>query len=326
MSFAWFKFYPTDWRADPALRLCSIGARGLWMEMLCVMHEAAPRGYLIVNGTAVTETQLAGLAGISQQEAASYLAELEAAGVFSRADDGTIFSRRMRRDDEKAERHRANGRAGGNPTLRRGVNPAVNPRVNPRDKARVNPEVKAQKPDTRSQDTRSQKSEYSEPDGSGAGAPRDDPRARLFRVGLATLGRIAGRGPDSCRSLVGKWLKAAGDDPIEVLAAIEDAERNQVIHPVQWIEARFRSRAPPSGGRAPRPGSREDTRERTINALRKLKDYARSHSDDEARGGDAGRSSARLLSDPEPARSRDLHGDGRGPAVSLPAVGGRAGA
>jgi hypothetical protein len=319
MSFVWFKFYPTDWRADPALRLCSIGARGLWMEMLCVMHEAAPRGYLIVNGAAVTEMQLAGLAGISQQDAASHLAELEAAGVFSRADDGTIFSRRMRRDDEKDERDRANGRAGGNPALKRGVNPQDKAKDKVKDKA----QDKAQKPDTRNQ-----KSEYSEPDGSApdADAPRDDPRARLFRVGLATLSRISGRGPDRCRSLVGRWLKATGDDPIEVLAAIEDAERNQVVHPVQWIEARFRSRAPPSGGRAPRPGSREDTRERTIHALRKLKDYARSHSDDEARGGDAGPSSAGLLPDAQPARSRDLHGDGRGPALSLPAVGGRAGA
>ena len=53
MSVAWFKFYPSDWRADPALRMCSIAARGLWMEMLCVMHEATPRGSLLINGKRV---------------------------------------------------------------------------------------------------------------------------------------------------------------------------------------------------------------------------------------------------------------------------------
>ena len=65
----WMKFYPSDWRADPSLRMCSIGARGLWMEMLCVMHEATPYGYLIVNGRALTACQIAGLSGIAQDEA-----------------------------------------------------------------------------------------------------------------------------------------------------------------------------------------------------------------------------------------------------------------
>ena len=29
----WLKFYPSDWRADIALRVCSIAARGLYFEM-----------------------------------------------------------------------------------------------------------------------------------------------------------------------------------------------------------------------------------------------------------------------------------------------------
>jgi hypothetical protein len=45
------KFYPSDWRSDPMLRLCSLAARGLWMEMMCLMHEAEPYGSLLVNGT-----------------------------------------------------------------------------------------------------------------------------------------------------------------------------------------------------------------------------------------------------------------------------------
>jgi hypothetical protein len=64
MNRPWMKFYPSDWRADPALRMCSIAARGLWIEMICLMHEAAPRGSLRVNGQAVSEGQLAALAGI----------------------------------------------------------------------------------------------------------------------------------------------------------------------------------------------------------------------------------------------------------------------
>ncbi|RYE79983.1 MAG: HNH endonuclease, partial [Hyphomicrobiales bacterium] len=123
MSAPWLKFYPSDWRADPALRMCSIGARGLWMEMLCVMHEATPRGSLVVNGRALSTRQIAALAGASVDEVTSYLAELEDAGVFSRADDGTIFSRRMQRDVEKEAADKANGSKGGHPDIRRGTVP-----------------------------------------------------------------------------------------------------------------------------------------------------------------------------------------------------------
>lgn len=134
MSAPWMKFYPSDWRADPALQMCSIAARGLWMEMLCIMHEADPRGSLLINGNVVTERQLASLAGVTPPEAKRLMAELEAAGVFSR-DDDIVVSRRMRRDTEKAEVDKANGGKGGNPKLKRGVNP----------------QDKAQKPETRSQ-------------------------------------------------------------------------------------------------------------------------------------------------------------------------------
>jgi hypothetical protein len=115
--------------------MCSLAARGLWMEMLSLMHEADPRGSLLINGKNVSPKQLAGLCGATARETISLLSELEAAGVFSRTDDGSIFSRRMKRDDEKAERDKANGKTGGNPRLKVGVNPLA----------------KAQSPETRSQ-------------------------------------------------------------------------------------------------------------------------------------------------------------------------------
>lgn len=125
MSGPWLKFYPTDWRADPALRMCSIGARGLWMEMLCVMHEAEPRGYLRVNGKPLSDRQLASLAGLSAGEAETLVAELYEAGVFDR-DGEDIISRRMVRDEAKAAEDKANGKRGGNPSLKGGVNPPDN--------------------------------------------------------------------------------------------------------------------------------------------------------------------------------------------------------
>jgi hypothetical protein len=129
------KFYPSDWRADPALRSCTIAARGLWVEMLCIMHEASAYGSLLINGARVDKKRLAALAGIQERECTILLLELEGFGVFSRDDDGTIYSRRMRRDEAKAIKDKENGKKGGNPSFKGGVNPSVNG------------EVKAQKPE-----------------------------------------------------------------------------------------------------------------------------------------------------------------------------------
>src|SRR6185437_6187012 len=102
----WMKFYPADWRSDAMLRLCSIAARGLWAEMMCLMHEAERYGSLLVNGKRIDKKQLAGLAGISEKDCSVLLLELEGNGVFSRDEDGTIYSRRMRRDDARSEEGR----------------------------------------------------------------------------------------------------------------------------------------------------------------------------------------------------------------------------
>lgn len=212
------KFYPSDWRADAMLRLCSIAARGLWAEMMCLMHDAEPYGSLLVNGKRIDKKQLAGLATISERDCTALLMELEGNGVFSRDQDGTIYSRRMRRDFEKSAKDKANGKNGGNPSLKGGVNPPVNGG----DKAQ---KLEAKKD--------------SEASASGAIAPVDH-RKRLFNEGLSKLAAMTGKGPDACRSFVGKCLKAASDDAIIVLGLIEEAERNQAVDPSAWIAARLK--------------------------------------------------------------------------------------
>lgn len=97
----WFKFYPADWQADQALRLVGLEARGLWLECMCIMHRADPYGHLVVNGRPVTDVQLAVLAGTLPDRVPALVAELETAGVFSRNRAGTIYSRRMTRDEKR---------------------------------------------------------------------------------------------------------------------------------------------------------------------------------------------------------------------------------
>jgi len=107
-SDPWFKFYPSDWRSEPSLRAVSMAARALWIEMLCLMHEAEPRGHLLLNGRPMTDAQLAALAGVPVTTAQELLGELETAGTFSRTRAGVIYSRRMRADTATSAKQRAN--------------------------------------------------------------------------------------------------------------------------------------------------------------------------------------------------------------------------
>lgn len=109
-----FQFYPGDWLKDPALRAASSGARGLWIDMLCLMWEAQPRGYLQnPSGEPLTDQQIARMTGnCSLEEVRGWLAELEALGVFSRTTQGVIYCRRLVRDEYVRRVRSAAGKTG----------------------------------------------------------------------------------------------------------------------------------------------------------------------------------------------------------------------
>ena len=165
----WLKFYSADWRVDAPLRMCSYAARGLWVDMLTLMHEAQPYGHLLVSGMSPSAKDLAGLLGGTEREVTALLVQLEAKRVFSRTDEGVIYSRRMQRDAERAKQDRANGKRGGNPQVKPsnprspnppdngGVNPPDNPMPNPRD----NGGVKAQRLEARGQNQKESKPAFS---------------------------------------------------------------------------------------------------------------------------------------------------------------------
>lgn len=134
MKNPWMKFYPTDWQSDDALQLCSLAARGLWVECLCIMHKSD--GFLTVNDRPLTDSQIAIKVGASTEQVKDLLLELESAGVFSRNRDGVIYSRRMLKDAKKSKIAQKNGKTGGNPTLCniREIKPWDNPQLNQQHK------------------------------------------------------------------------------------------------------------------------------------------------------------------------------------------------
>lgn len=116
----WMKFYPQDWRADERLRNCSLAARGLWLELIALMHRSERYGFLLINRKAPGERALAIQAGAAVDEVRSALAELEAEGVFSRDPEGLIYSRRMIRDEEKHLKASNFGKRGARVKARKG--------------------------------------------------------------------------------------------------------------------------------------------------------------------------------------------------------------
>ncbi len=138
-----FQFYPSDWRKDSALQTRSLAARGLWTEMICIMHECLPYGHLSLNGKPMDTASLARLVGEYEETVKGLLEELESAGVFSRTEQGCIYSRRMLKDEATREERSAFGKLGGNPSLvKRDVNHQVNVNVKPLMNHQDNHEVK----------------------------------------------------------------------------------------------------------------------------------------------------------------------------------------
>ena len=144
----WSKFVWNDWENDPALRLCSFAAQGLWMRLLCVCAKSDPVGYLTVDGHSPSHDDLALLIGRPAEELLPLLTELSDRGVYSRDAKGRLYSRRLVRDAKASAEARKTGKLGGNPSLLKDKEKTGGD--NPQDKDRDNthkPESRIHKPE-----------------------------------------------------------------------------------------------------------------------------------------------------------------------------------
>lgn len=203
------------WRAydeavdDPKLILLSDRAHRAWFNLMCL--TSANEG--IIPDLKVVAVKLR----ISPAKAAAVLTELVRAGLIDESETGFRphnWDGRQYKSDVSTDR------------VKRFRNGQRNVSVTP--------------PETENRD-REQKEENTTAVAVGADAPRDV-RKDLFEKGLKSLALMTGKTPDSCRSLVGKWLKSVNDEAIHVLGAIEEAERNRVADPVAWINKMLQPR------------------------------------------------------------------------------------
>lgn len=135
MTLPFIKFYPRDWQADNAVRSCSLEARGVWIEMLCIMAQCDPHGYLIGrDGKPMSDEVLSRLIGCDKGDLYRCMKELEDAKVFDRDPVSSApYNRRMVRDQKKRDMGSRFGKAGGG-----------NPRLKIREK-----DTRDQRPETR---------------------------------------------------------------------------------------------------------------------------------------------------------------------------------
>lgn len=118
MKMPAMQFYPADWRKDLAVQALGYHDRGVWFEMLCLMHESSERGVLLLNGTAMLEDMIARLLGLDNQIFKQTLTTLLTYGVAKRRQaDNAIFSKRMVDDEKLCQIRREAGKLGGNPAL-----------------------------------------------------------------------------------------------------------------------------------------------------------------------------------------------------------------
>jgi hypothetical protein len=227
-----FQFYPCDWRTDAGLRLCSIAARGLWIEMIAIMHEGEPYGHLTIQGRAVSPDMLGRLAGEGAGTIKKLLAELASNEVFSRTEAGVIFSRRMVRDEDLRERRAAAGAAGGEHGAKGGSHGKKGGRPRrqenpPNEEAEGGfdtPLIGSEKPPPSSP---SPASRIPFDKSNGAAVDLDK---RFWDDAVAYLG--------GKRSLIGKWVRDFGKD--ETKRAITAAQTERAVDPPAYVEKTLR--------------------------------------------------------------------------------------
>jgi hypothetical protein len=89
--------------------------------MIGLMHEATPRGFLLINGHSPSAVELARQVGATPREVKAALAELRKNDVYSITADGVPFSRRLIREATRSSAKRRNGAKGAGARWGKGV-------------------------------------------------------------------------------------------------------------------------------------------------------------------------------------------------------------
>lgn len=101
----YMQFYVADWSTDCGLTMCSLSARGAWLELLCGMHKLDQSG--VITGTADQLARICRCSTVEFVQAADELRANRVGEITERNGVYTIVNRRMRKEYEAARKARA---------------------------------------------------------------------------------------------------------------------------------------------------------------------------------------------------------------------------
>lgn len=108
-----FQFDPGDWLNDIKLQSCSAEARGVFINLKCVMHQSEKYGYLLINGSIPSLSQVSSLVHTHYKTLDKRLIELVSNGVIKQDKEGVYYCPQMVQDEELRQARREAGRLGG---------------------------------------------------------------------------------------------------------------------------------------------------------------------------------------------------------------------
>jgi len=111
MKYPHMQFYTGDWLKDPRLSLCHPASRGIWIDLLCAMHELDRSGEL--RGTTEELSRLARCSTVELEAALTDLQNKSAAEVIQRNGSCVIANRRMKRESVIRAKRAESGKVGG---------------------------------------------------------------------------------------------------------------------------------------------------------------------------------------------------------------------
>ncbi len=114
MKYPHIPLYTGDWMKDTELSLCQPATRGVWIDLLCAMHDRNRCGEL--RGTSEQLSRLARCSPVELEAALTDLQTTGAALVEQRNGSWAIANRRMKREADTREKRALAGSIGGSKT------------------------------------------------------------------------------------------------------------------------------------------------------------------------------------------------------------------
>lgn len=99
-NLPYLRLFPGDYLRS-TVSVCSIGAQGLWLRIMILLHDSERRGYLTLNGSPMPPRYAAKQCSVTPDEYDALLDELLSVKALSVSGKGTIYSPQMVAEFEK---------------------------------------------------------------------------------------------------------------------------------------------------------------------------------------------------------------------------------